>query len=48
MVVATNAITIKDPLKAKVREESIFTQEGGRMSAILKLELEPQGLRTKC
>ena len=28
VVVATKAIIIKDPLKAKVREESIFTQEG--------------------
>ena len=29
MVVATKAIIFKGPLKAKVRGESIFTQEGG-------------------
>ena len=28
VVVATKALTIKDPLKVKVKEESIFTQEG--------------------
>ena len=47
VVVATKAITIKDPLKVKVREESIFTQEGEMISTILKWALEPQRLKTK-
>ena len=47
VVVATKAIITKDPLKAKVREESIFTQEGGMISTILRWALEPQGLPTK-
>ena len=47
VVVATKAITIKDPLKVKGREESIFIQEGEMISTILKWELEPQGLPIK-
>ena len=47
VVADTKAITFKDPLKAKVREESIFTQEGGMISTILRWALEPQGLPTK-
>ena len=46
-VVATKTVIIKDSLKVKVREESIFTQEGEMISTILKWELEPQGLPTK-
>ena len=40
MVVVTETI-IKDPLKAKAEEESIFTREGEMFSTILKWVLEP-------